>query len=54
MTEKMTEKDTLARIAGLKGGRGECDLCGEWHSNVAYHREHECRMRKADTEDSAE
>ncbi len=26
----------------LKGGRGECPQCGEWHNNVSYHEAHEC------------
>ena len=26
----------------LKGGRGQCSLCGEWHNNVSYHEAHEC------------
>ncbi len=27
----------------LLGGRGQCDKCGEWHNNVSYHSEHECK-----------
>lgn len=29
----------------LKGGRGECGYCGEWHNNVSYHEQHECDKR---------
>lgn len=26
----------------LKGGRGQCSQCGEWHNNVSWHEAHEC------------
>ena len=37
-------KDILA--LGIRGGRGKCNLCGEWHNNVAYHRANECKERE--------
>jgi len=29
----------------LLGGRGQCELCGEWHNNVSYHTSNECSKR---------
>jgi len=26
----------------VKGGRGQCPRCKEWHNNVSYHTAHEC------------
>lgn len=27
----------------LLGGLGQCDKCGEWHNNISYYSEHECK-----------
>ena len=32
-------------IENVLGGRGQCNLCGEWHNNVSYHTAHECDKR---------
>jgi hypothetical protein len=29
-------------IDNVKGGRGQCKYCGEFHNNVSFHEELEC------------
>ena len=35
----------MSDIWDVKGGRGKCDQCGEWHDNVAYHRAYLCEFK---------